>query len=76
MNPILQNLRPQTNNALSQLANLKQLITGNSPQAVYSMLMQSNPQFRQFINANQGKPPEQIAQENGIDLNQVMSLFR
>jgi hypothetical protein len=37
------------------------------PQTMYQSLMQSNPQFAEFVRSNQGKTPEQIAQENGID---------
>ncbi|WP_298626419.1 hypothetical protein [uncultured Senegalimassilia sp.] len=37
------------------------------PDAVFNSLMGSNPQFRQFVEQNRGKTPEQIAREHGID---------
>lgn len=45
------------------------------PDAVFSALMSSNPMFRQFIEQNQGKSPEQIARENGIDFSALKSRF-
>lgn len=45
------------------------------PAAFAQQLMQTNPQFREFAERNQGKSPEQIARENGIDFNQVRGLF-
>lgn len=37
--------------------------------------MRTNPRFAQFVRANQGKTPEQIASENGIDYSAVRSLM-
>ena len=45
------------------------------PAAFAQQLMRENPQFREFAERNQGKSPEQIASENGIDFNQVRNLF-
>ena len=72
MNPILRNL--PNNNILSQLSNIRQLINGDST-AAFGRMMQ-NPQFRQFVEANRGKTPEQIASEYGIDFNQVRNLMK
>ena len=72
MNPILRNL--PNNNILSQLSNIRQLINGD-PTAAFGRMMQ-NPQFRQFVEANKGKTPEQIASEYGIDFNQVRNLMK
>lgn len=74
MNPILQKLSP-ANGLLQNLSNLKALAGGN-PQAAFNMMMQSNPQFRQFVEQNQGKSPEQIAQSYGIDMNQVRQFMK
>lgn len=38
-----------------------------NPEQVMHQMMQSNTQFAEFINANKGKSPEQIASEHGID---------
>lgn len=45
------------------------------PDAVFSALMGSNPMFRQFVEQNRGKSPEQIARENGIDFAALKSRF-
>lgn len=34
-------------------------------------MMRNNPQFAQFMEANKGKTPQQVAQENGIDLGKL-----
>lgn len=39
-------------------------------------LYQTNPQFRAFADANKGKTLGQMAQENGVDLGQVSSVFK
>ena len=61
-NPILQKLnRPQ-----NSMSNLLQMAKGN-PQGVFEQMMQTNPQFAQFVHDNQGKTPDQIAREHGIN---------
>ena len=45
------------------------------PEAVFAALMGSNPQFRQFVEQNRGKSPEQIAREHGIDFAALQSKF-
>lgn len=76
MNPILTTLsrRGQTrqNDVLALLAALK---NGN-PEQMLQQMMNTNPQFRQFVEANRGKSPEQIAQENGLDFNSIRNLLR
>lgn len=62
LNPIAQALL-QKNNNVNQIASL---LNGNSEE-VYQNLMRNNPQFAQFVNANKGKTPEQIAQAYGIN---------
>lgn len=46
-------------------------MVGGNPQAMYDQLMRTNPQFANFVQQNQGKTPEQIAAENGIDYSAV-----
>lgn len=60
---------------LQNLMNLKALAGGN-PQAAFNLLMQQNPQFRQFVQANKDKSPEEIARAYGLDLNQVKQFLR
>ena len=66
---------PQRNSGLfSRLSQLKGIMSGN-PQAMYQQMMQTNPQFAEFVMANQGKTPDQIASEYGIDMSQVRQFF-
>lgn len=71
MNPILQQMKSQNN----VIGNVINLCKGN-PNAFFSQLMSSNPAFRNFVNTNQGKAPEQIARENGIDYSSILSMMK
>lgn len=46
-----------------------------NPEQVMQAMMRDNPQFAEFINANKGKSPEQIASEHGIDINAIKQMF-
>lgn len=63
------------NGMLGQLAQIKQMLGGQSPEAMYQQMMRSNPQFAQFAQSCQGKSAEQIAKENGLDLNLIRQIF-
>lgn len=60
------------NNAM-QMVN--QIRNGN-PEAMFKQMIQNNPQFKQFVEQNKGKTPDQIASENGLDLNMLKSLMK
>ena len=60
---------------MQNLQQIKSLANGD-PQAAYDMLMKSNPAFAQFVQQNQGKSPEQIAQERGINLEQIKQFLK
>lgn len=72
MNPILSALNQQTQNPLTQI---KSLLSGKNPDAVFSDLMQNNSQFRTFVEQNKGKSAEQIAKENNIDINMIKAML-
>lgn len=72
VNPILQMLN-RNNGANNPLGFLNAI---NNPQAMFNNMMQSNPKFRDFVNQNQGRTPEQIAQAYGIDFNSVKALLK
>ena len=83
-NPILQMLNasrtptPQSN-PMAMMGQIRQTISmlrGQDPRQVAQLMAQRNPQFAAFLQQNQGKPPEQIAAENGIDMNFVRELIR
>ena len=65
MNPILAvlNHSPQLSQANQILNSLK----GRDPNAMMQELMQSNPQFKQFVQDNQGKSAEEIVRNYGIN---------
>lgn len=73
MNPILSALnQPNSRNLLSQI---NVLLSGKNPDAVFSDLMQNNPQFRSFVEQNKDKTPEQIAKENGLNIEQIKAML-
>ena len=83
-NPILQMLNasrtptPQ-NNPMAMMGQIRQTVSmlrGQDPRQVALQMAQRNPQFAAFMQHNQGKTPEQIAAENGIDMNMVRDLMR
>lgn len=83
-NPILADLDGATsrsrmapmNNLFSRVATIKRMLSGQNPQQVMANLLQTNPQFAQFMNENRGKSPEQIAREHGIDFEMLQNLLR
>ena len=67
------------NNPLAMMGQLKQMvgmIRGQDPRKVAQLMAQRNPQFAEFLRQNQGKAPEQIAADYGIDMNFVRDLMR
>ena len=72
MNPILQQMAKPNNDLIGFLSGLKQ---GN-PNAIMNQLMQNNPQFRSFVQQNQGLNAGQIAQKYGIDINRLNGLLK
>lgn len=78
MNPLMQSMNgaatgggasPQVFQILSQL------MQGRTPQQAFQSLMQSDPRFKAFLDANRGKSPEQVAKEHGVDLNQFKGMM-
>ena len=81
-NPMLELLgrsqAPQ-NNPLAMMGQLKQMaqmMRGQDPQMLVQNFAQRNPRFAEFLRQNQGKSPEQIARENGIDMGILRDLIR
>ena len=50
-------------------------MSGN-PQGMYEQLMRTNPQFADFVRQNQGKTPEEIAKEHGIDYGMIQKFLK
>ena len=62
------------NSILSAVNALKGASNGN-PQALYSHLYQTNPNFRSFADSVRGKTPDQAFREHGLDYDQVRRYF-
>ena len=61
-----------TSNSMACLMNIARMVKNGNPEQIAQNLMQQNPQFRQFVEANRGKSPEQVAQEHGFNLSAIM----
>ena len=77
MNPLMMAMQSANSpmNKMGQVANLMKMLRSGNPEQIAQQMMQNNPQFRQFVEANRGKTPEQVAREHGIDLNQIKSMM-
>ena len=69
---------PQNNpmDMMGQIRQTMDMLRGQDPRQIAQLMAQRNPQFAAFLQQNQGKTPEQIAAENGIDMNFVRELMR
>ena len=76
MNPLFQAMSGGMTGGNNQIATLMQMLRGGNPEQIAQQMMQSNPNFKRFMDANRGKSPEQVAEENGIDLGSFMSHFK
>ena len=65
-------------NVFERVQAIRQLM-GGDPQGMLQQLMRTNPQmyqqFQQFMANNQGKTPEQVARENGIDYDAIRQVM-
>ena len=78
MNPLMASMGPMNNmRQMMQMVNgIKQMMNGQNPDAVIRLFAQKNPQFAQFLRDNQGKSPQQIAQDYGLDWNMVQGFLK
>ena len=78
MNPLMASMGPMNNmRQMMQMVNgIKQMVNGQNPDTVMNLFAQKNPQFAQFLRDNQGKSPQQIAQDYGLDWNMVQGLIK
>lgn len=72
-NPILQQIAGRNLN--STLSILSAIRKGNV-ETLFNQLINSNPDFRRFVELNSGKSTEQIVQENNIDVTQLREILR
>ena len=78
LNPILQMMKNNgaANSPLQMLNTLKQMMREKSPELVMQGMLQSNPQFASFVNANKNKSPEQICRENGLNWDEIKDFLK
>ena len=78
MNPLMASMGPMNNmRQMMQMVNgIKQMMNGQNPDTFMKLFAQKNPQFAQFLMDNQGKSPQQIAQDYGLDWNMVQGFFK
>ena len=79
MNPLMQAIGggPFGNiqEIIGQIGQLRQML-GGDPNAAIQILSRQNPQFAKFMRDNQGKSPEQIAQDYGLDWGMIQNFLR
>lgn len=73
VNPILQMLNQRS--PMNNIMGLVNAVKGN-PQGMFNNMMQTNPQFRKFVNDTRGKSVDQIAQEYGVDVSLLNNLLK
>lgn len=71
MNPLFQSM-----NQKPDISGLLALLKNGNPEMIAMQMMQSNPRFAAFMQQNQGKTPEQVAKENGLDLGMYMDQMK
>ena len=78
MNPLMASMGQMNNmRQMMQMVNgIKQMMNGQNPDTVMKLFAQKNPQFAQFLRDNQGKSPQQIAQDYGLDWNMVQGFLK
>lgn len=78
MNPLMMAMQGANNpmNKMGQVANLMKMLRTGNPEQIAQQMMQNNPQFRKFVEANRGKTPQQVANKYGIDLNAIMGQLK
>ena len=78
MNPLMASMGPMNKmRQMMQIVNgIKQMANGQNPDMVIKLFSQKNPQFAQFLRDNQGKSPQQIAQDYGLDWNMVQGFLK
>lgn len=77
MNPLMMAMQGANSpmNKMGHVANVLKMLRSGNPEQIARQMMQNNPQFRQFVEQNNGKTPEQVAKEHGIDLNQFKNMM-
>lgn len=75
MNPLMSSMN-NMQQMMQMVGSIKQMMSGQNPDAVMKLFAQKNPQFAQFMKENQGKSPEQIAKDYCLDWNMVQQFIK
>lgn len=82
-NPMLQALKSQPNNNLSQIKSMLNMVRSvGNPQAMLQSIMQNNPQMQEImglVNQYGGDPKTafyKLAQEKGVDPQQILNMLK
>lgn len=73
MNPLMSAMG--TNTQKNNVFQILQMLKSGNPEQIGKQMMQNNPDFALFMQSVQGKSPEQVAKEHGIDLSSIMGKF-
>lgn len=78
MNPLMASMGTMGNmRQMMQMVNgINQMMSGQNPDTVMKLFAQKNPQFAQFLRDNQGKSPQQIAQDYGLDWGMIQGFLK
>lgn len=78
MNPLMMAMQGANSPAskMGQIANVMKMLRSGNPDQIAHQMMQSNPQFRHFVEQNKGKTPEQVAREYGVDIDQLKQMMK
>lgn len=78
MNPLMTSMGPMGNmqQMMQMVGSIKQMMSGQNPDVFMKLFAQKNPQFAQFVKDNQGKSPEQVAKDYGLDWNMVQGFLK
>ena len=61
---------------VQQAQQVKSMLSGLNPESLKQQLMQSNPQFADFVRKNANKSIDQIAKDYGLDHSVVSNLLK
>lgn len=78
LNPLMASMTGMShnNNILQSINMIKSMMNGKSPEAFAQILANKDPRFAQFLRENKGKSPAQIAQENGLNFEQIAKFMK
>ena len=66
----------QTNSLPNAVGSIMGMIRGQNPHTLLRNLCMKDPQIREFVKSCEGKSPEQIAAQCGVDYNFLRSLIK